>query len=438
MWYRNLKYFAGEEGFIPASISVENGIITKICREDNAGDEQEYIDLHGNLVIPGLVDIHIHGIGGDDFSDGNEEGLTRMAKQLLRNGITGFLPTSMTLPYERLAKAFRTAARVSKMQQDDAARILGINMEGPFLSEKKCGAQNTEFLQLPDRQMFMILNDQAEGMIRIVDVAPELEGAVEFAAEVSSGCWLSATETAPAPVESAAEAAAPDFAEPAAKTAPACRESAAEAAAPDFVEPATKTAPACRVSAAHTAANYDQAARFFDAGARHLTHLFNAMTSIHHRDPGVIGAASERPDVTAELISDGIHVHPGAVRMAFRMFPGRICLISDALRCCGMPEGEYELGGQTVTNKDGVARLADGTIAGAASTLYQNLRNAISFGIPATEAIMASTINPARAIGWDDRIGSIEEGKYADFLICGKDLALLAVVLGGKWCTPRS
>lgn len=374
MWYCNAVYFAGEEGFVRGSFCVEDGKFTHISRDDfPPGSEKECMDLHGNNVIPGLVDIHVHGAMGDDFSDGRKEGLISMARCLLGQGTTSFMPTSMTLPYERLEKAFRTAAEVKEEAPEGAARIIGIHMEGPFLSERKCGAQNRDYLKLPDTEAFRSLQEQCGNLVRIVDVAPELKGAVSFAKEASK---------------------------------------------------------LCRVSAAHTAADYEEAHRFFEAGAGHLTHLFNAMTPVHHRDPGVIGAASERGKVTAELICDGLHVHPAAVKMAFKLFPGRICLITDALRCMGMPEGYYELGGQKVRLDGGAARLEDGTLAGAASSLFQDMKNAILYGVPAGEAINAATINPARAAGWDDRIGSIEEGKYADFLICDKNLNLKQVVAG--------
>ncbi len=146
----------------------------------------------------------------------------------------------------------------------------------------------------------------------------------------------------------------------------------------------------------------------------------------------MIGAASECENVAAELICDGLHVHPSAVRMAFRLFPGRICLISDSLRCCGMPDGEYALGGQRVFLSGGVARLADGAIAGAASDLYTDMKNAVAFGIPAEEAIRAATIRPAREIGRADEIGSIERGKHADFVICGEELTAMEVYVGGE------
>ena len=248
-------------------------------------------------------------------------------------------------------------------------------MEGPFFSEKKKGAQNAAYLRKPDWEAFEKLYEASGGLIRLVDLAPELEGAAAF------------TERA---------------------------------------------AQRCRVSVAHTDADYDEAAAVFDAGATHLTHLYNAMPGIHHRKPGVIGAASERETVYAELICDGQHVHPSAVRMAFRLFPGRICLISDALRCCGMPDGQYMLGGQDVFLKDGIARLEDGTIAGSAATLLECLQRAVSFGIPKEEAILSATRNPARQLGCSDRVGSIEVGREADFLVCDAQMRLREVWLGGR------
>ena len=197
----------------------------------------------------------------------------------------------------------------------------------------------------------------------------------------------------------------------------------------DFAAQAAKL---CTVSIAHTDCSYEDAASVFAAGARHLTHLYNAMPGIHHRKPGPIGAASEREDVIAELICDGQHVHPSAVRMAFRLFPGRICLISDALRCCGMPDGQYTLGGQDVWLENNLARLADGTIAGSATNLYLCMQKAISFGIPMEKAIRSATIIPARQIGREAEIGSIEPGKLADFVVCAPDLTPKAVYLGGE------
>ena len=252
-------------------------------------------------------------------------------------------------------------------------------MEGPFFSEKKKGAQNGAYLKNPDFGAFKRLYDVSEGLIRIADVAAELPGAVEFTKLASK---------------------------------------------------------LCTVSIAHTDCTYEEASAVFDAGASHLTHLYNAMPGIHHRKPGPIGAGSEREAVVAELICDGQHVHPSAVRMAFRLFPGRICLISDALRCCGMPDGQYTLGGQDVFLKNSVARLADGTIAGSATNLYDCMRKAVEFGIPKEQAILSATLVPARELGREAETGSITPGKLADFVVCDEALNRKAVYLSGVLLEP--
>ena len=333
---------------------------------------EEGIDLQKAYVLPGLVDVHIHGAMGADFSDGDGAGLEKMARYLAENGITSFTPTSMTLPCEILEQAFATAEKLQIEQPAGCAHIMGIHMEGPFFSEKKKGAQNGAYLQKPDISAFEMLQN---GLIKIVDIAPELPGAAVFTQQAAK---------------------------------------------------------ACTVSVAHTDANYEQAKAVFDSGATHLTHLFNAMPPIHHRNPGVIGAAAENKDVQAELICDGQHVHESAVRMAFRLFPGRIVLVSDALRCCGMPDGDYELGGQKIILQDGVAKLSDGTIAGSVTNLYTCMQNAVKFGISKEEAILSATLNPAKAIGTESQIGSIAPGKQADFLVCDENLNLKQVFLAGK------
>ena len=358
--------------FVPGGFSVENGRFAHVLAD---AADAESVDLHGAQVIPGLVDVHTHGNSGVDFSDGDYDGLVKMAGYLAKNGVTSFAPASMTLPYDTLETAFRTAVRLHKTAPAGCARLLGIQMEGPFFSEKKKGAQNAAYFRLPDYEAFARLYDAAEGLLRIADVAPELAGAVDFT---------------------------------------------------------RRAAEKCTVSVAHTDASYEEAAAVFDAGATHLTHLFNAMPGIHHRHPGPIGAASERENVTAELICDGHHVHPSAVRMAFKLFPGRICLISDALRCCGMPDGQYTLGGQDVFLSGGVARLADGTIAGSAADLYACMRSAVAFGIPAEQAVLSATAIPAREIGRQGETGIIADGLPADFVVCGEALERRAVYLGGK------
>ena len=372
MNFKNAMLYTEEFRFVPGAFSVEDGKFANVLAEPQAGA----VDLHGAYVIPGLIDVHNHGNSGADFSDGDYDGLVKMAEYLARNGVTSFAPASMTLPYDVLAKAFATARRLADEAPEGASALRGIQMEGPFFSEKKKGAQNGAYLRDPDFAAFSKLYHGCGGLVRIVDVAPELPGACEFIRQAKE---------------------------------------------------------LCTVSIAHTDANYDEARAAVEAGVTHLTHLFNAMPALHHRKPGVIGAAAEADQVSAEIISDGQHVHPSAVRLAFRLFGAeRMVLISDALRCCGMPDGEYELGGQAVFLKGGIARLADGTIAGSATNLYDCMLRAISFGIAKEDAVRAATWNPARQIGCLDVVGSIADGKRADFVVCDENLTRKAVWLAGK------
>jgi len=371
MNFKNAKIYTERFKFEDGSFSVENGLFTNVC----GAPADDAIDLKGAYVIPGLIDTHTHGNSNEDFSDGSFEGLVKMAEYYAANGITSFLPTSLTLPYEVLDTAFRTARRLADDTPTNCARVAGIHMEGPYFAESRKGAQNAAHLKNPDYEGFKVLHDNCGKLVSVVDVAPELPGAAEFISRAKNDCT---------------------------------------------------------VSIAHTDSGYDDAAAAIAAGVTGLTHMYNAMNGIHHRKPGPIVAAAEDERVMAELISDGQHVHPASVRFAFKVFGAeRIVLISDSLRCCGMPDGDYSLGGLPIKLSGGVARLLDGTIAGSCTNVYDCMLRAISFGIPKEDAVRAATYNPAAHIGALNSIGSIANGKSADFVICDSDLNRQEVYLRG-------
>ena len=332
--------------------------------------------MSGYTIIPGLIDMHIHGCAGFDASDGTPEALEAMSRCLVERGITSFCPTSMTLSFEALQKIF---ANVQEQKDKvTGAYIHGINMEGPYIAMSKKGAQNGAYVRNPDKEEFRRLYDGCGGCVSIVDIAPECDGAEAFIKAVQ---------------------------------------------------------PYYPVSTAHTAAGYDQAVQAIEWGVRHTTHLYNAMSGLTHRAPGVVGAVfdmARQYGVRGELICDGFHIHPAALRIAFHQLgeDGSV-IVSDSMRAAGHVDGEYDLGGQTVYVKDGKALLADGTIAASTSNLYEELKNVISYGVPKKQAIKSATINPARAIRADGETGSIAVGKNADLLVLDDDMNIKLVVVKG-------
>ena len=324
-------------------------------------------------VIPGLTDIHFHGCMGHDFCEGTVEALDAIASYELRQGITTICPATMALPEHQLIKICKVASNYKPTLL--GATLCGINLEGPFLSFNKRGAQNADYLHRPDISMLDRLLTASYHLIKLVAIAPEEEGAYECIAT--------------------------------------------------FKDQVT-------FSLAHTSADYTIAMKAFEMGACHVTHLYNAMPAFSHRAPGLIGAAFDTPHCMVELICDGIHISPSVVRATFKLFGDeRIILISDSMMACGMPNGTYSLGGQTVTVTQNIATLKDGTIAGSAMHLMDCVRTAIKMGIPIESAIKAATLNPAKAIGIHQNYGSITPHKVANLLILSKDLSIKDIFFNG-------
>ncbi len=370
--------YTDEMCFVPGEVVIDGERIENVARcEAGAFTEKEA----QTYILPGLVDIHFHGCAGYDFCDGTAEAVRAIASYEMTHGITTICPATMTLPEEQLLEICRIGASAAETEVLAEGIFLkevlrGIYLEGPFISEKKKGAQNPAYIRKPDKEMLEKLQQAAKGMIRMVAVAPETEGAMDCIRDCGD---------------------------------------------------------AFRFSIAHTCADYDTAKAAIEAGAHHVTHLYNGMLPFTHRKPGVIGAAAENEKTRAELICDGIHIHPCAVKATFKMFGAkRMVLISDSMMATGMEDGEYALGGQPVTVKGNRALLKDGTIAGSATNLYDCMRMAIRMGVPKEEAVRAAAVNPAQAVGLKNECGMLLAGRRADILLADQDLTLLEVIKSGR------
>ncbi len=374
---RGMVYTAGM-CFEPGEVTIEGERIEKV---EKVGADALSEKEAQTYILPGLVDIHFHGCAGYDFCDGTTEAVRAIASYEMTHGTTTICPATMTLSEELLLGVCAAGAEAAETEMLEEGIPLkdvlrGIYLEGPFISEEKKGAQNPAYIRTPDRQMLEKLQQAAKGMIRMVAIAPETEGAMDCIRE--------------------------------------CRG-------------------AFRFSIAHTCADYETAKEAMEAGAHHVTHLYNAMPPFTHRKPGVIGAAAENEETRVELICDGIHIHPCVVKSTFKLFGAeRMVLISDSMMATGMEDGEYALGGQPVQVRGNRALLADGTIAGSATNLYDCMRTAIGMGVPMEDAVRAATINPAVAVGLADECGSLIEGRKADILIADKEFRLQEVIKGGK------
>ncbi len=356
--------------FIPevTDIEIEGEVIKSTGKTAKEG-----IDLSGKIVLPGFIDIHIHGCNMSDATDGKSDSVLKMSNWLAQNGITSFCPTTMTISVDEIRKSFEYIS--DAMGKEEGAYIHGINMEGPFIAPEKKGAQAEEHILEPDFALLEELNNICP--VKLVDIAPERNGAESF-------------------IKKAKEI--------------------------------------CTVSAAHTTADYIMGKKAIEWGISHATHLYNAMNGLTSREAGMVGAVIDSENVNAELICDGIHICPATLRITFKALgEDRTIVISDAMMAAGLDDGDYTLGGQKVIKKDGAARLPDGTLAGSSTNLFDEFRNLISFGIPIKQAIKSVTINPAKAIGVDKITGSIEEGKNADLIILSDDFSTVeGVYIKGK------
>lgn len=378
MIIRNASVFGEDKTFTVRDLRIKRGVFAETAVHTIPDPDEEIIEAEGLYAIPGLIDIHFHGCMDHDFCDGTIEAIEAITRYEASIGVTSVCPATMTLPPETLEQIMDAAHTLhQKGWQPGHASLVGINMEGPFISAEKKGAQAAAYIRLCDAGLFRRLQKASGNLIKLVDIAPETEGALDFIDALKDEVTI---------------------------------------------------------SLAHSAANYDIALEAYKRGARHVTHLYNAMPPFTHRAPGIVGAALDSPQCMAELICDGVHIHPSTVRAAFRMFgDDRLILISDSMRAAGMKDGSYTLGGQAVSVKGKFATLvSDGTLAGSVTNLMDCMRTAVKEMQLSLESMVAcATANPAKAIGIYDRYGSISAGKIANLVLLDHDLNVKRIIING-------
>ena len=376
MIIKNALVYTADHKFEKKDVRIEDERIAEITENGQiTATDENVIDGEGMYAIPGLVDIHFHGAVGYDFCQASKEELLKIAEYEAKNGILAICPATMSYNEEILGHVMDKAA---DYKEDTGADLVGINMEGPFINLKKAGAQNPEYIMPPDKEMFLRLQERSGGLIKLVDIAPEEKGAMEFIEQ--------------------------------------CHDKV-------------------KISIAHTCSDYDTAREALEKGVGHMTHLYNAMPGISHREPGPIIAALEA-GAEVELIADGIHIHPAMVRTTFRIFGAdKVILISDSMEATGLLDGDYQLGGQGVTVKGRKAVLTKdpGVIAGSVTNLFDCMKNCVqNMGISLEDAVLAATENPAESIGVEKDYGRIAVGNYGNLLLLDKDLQIKNIVQKGK------
>jgi N-acetylglucosamine-6-phosphate deacetylase len=361
---------------IPGGVVVVEGSKIREVRPEDV-EKGEVIDMTGCIVAPGFVDIHVHGGGGYDVMDPSPGALDGLSMFLAQGGVTSFLPTAYTAPREAILEAAR-GVRGAMGKGTKGARVLGLHMEGPYISPERCGAQNRDHVRKPEIGELDEVDGESGGNLRVVTIAPEVDGALGAIA------WLNSRG---------------------------------------------KTA-----AAGHTDATYEEAVAAFDAGMNHVSHLFNGMRPFHQREPGVAGAALGDERVTVELIADGFHIHPAALKMAVRLKGAEsTALVSDSIAPAGMSDGEYDFGGLKVSVKKGRSLLESERLAGSTIRLCDAVRNMVELaGFPLTEAVKMATSTPARIVGVDVRKGSLVPGMDADITVLDRNLSVMLTMVEGR------
>lgn len=371
---KNVTAYVAGKGLVKTDIAFEDGKIVAIGKLD---DVEPIFDTDG-VVLPGFIDEHIHGAGGADAMDGTEQALQTISEYVAKEGTTGFLATTMTQSPENIGKALKNVKTVREKGEYKGAEVLGIHLEGPFISPKHVGAQPLEYVAKPAPETFDKYNEISGGNIKVVTLAPEVEGGL------------------------------------------------------DLVKHLAKIGVVASIG--HTGAKFSDVEAAVAAGATNVTHTYNAQTPLHHREAGVVGAAMLIDELNCEMICDTIHVSVPAIKIFVKNKPhDKFTLITDAMRAKGMPDGLSELGGQQVFVKNGEARLADGTLAGSVLKMNVAVKNLVEkVGVSFTDAVDFASANPAKNLGLYDERGSIEVGKRADFAVMDKDYNILYTVVGGK------
>jgi len=376
--------YAADRQFHTGTVITDNGLITDVSL-DNQGctldvSDSNYIDASDKYVIPGLIDIHLHGAMGFDIGDATYEAIDKIARFELSQGVTSFTGATMTMPVDNIIEVISTTRDYMAHNQgsfcNDLSTLIGLNVEGPFISPDKCGAQNKSHILPPDPALAKEFIKTGDGIVKILGLAPEM-----------------------------------------------CSDSSIIKTLSESV----------KVAITHSNSDYDTAIKAINMGTSHVTHLFNGMTGFTHRSPGILGALVDSSDITIELITDGFHVHPAAVNMAYKLFSDKsLIMISDSMRGCGLGDGIYTLGDLDIEVKNHKATImGTNSPAGSVSSLYDNIKAAHNMGLPLESIVAMATINPARCIGVFDTIGSIEAGKNADILILDKDLNIDTIIKNG-------